>query len=238
MPSFAFTSWPCSRCKSEFASLLFLLFFSPFLFFFFLSFSFLFLLQSLSSSSSSLLPRAWPRIERVYIYTYPSVSPRGTFRTRHTVGSVNLPMARQSSSAASSLREWCTDYMAEARRLNASNRPFLCDTNSIRGGADRVSVVKKKKRNTMGEGREVYTFMPSYRLNDVSIGRTGCINQGRWLGLMVNGWFGTIRLIGLWVFGYFGWGNVISCEVGIRLVVVMGWNGMLCAGVERKIVIV
>lgn len=36
--------------------------------------------------------------------------------------------------------------MATARRLNASNRPFLRDTNSIRGGADRVSVVKKKKK--------------------------------------------------------------------------------------------
>ena len=136
--------------------------------FFFLSFLLLFISPPISLLllllSFSLLPRAWPRIERVYIYTYPSVSPRGTFRTRHTVGSVNLPMARQSSSsAASSLREWCTDYMAEARRLNASNRPFLRDTNSIRGGADRVSVVKKKNETQRGRGGR---FTPSCRHTD------------------------------------------------------------------------
>lgn len=189
-----------------------------FFLFFFLSFSFLFLLQSLSSSSLSLSTHS--RHKRghessVCIYTYPSCLRVARFE-RDTLGSVNLPMARQSSSSASSLREWCTDYMATARRLNASNRPFLRDTNSIRGGADRVSVVK----NEIQRG-EVYT-LPSYRLNDVSIGCTGCINQGRWLELMVNGWFGTIRLIGLWVFGYFGWGKVISYEVGIRLVDLMG----------------
>ena len=47
MPSFAFTSWPCSRCKSEFASLLFLLFFFSFPFFF-LSFLLLFISPPIS----------------------------------------------------------------------------------------------------------------------------------------------------------------------------------------------
>ena len=73
MPSFAFTSWPCSRCKSEFASLLFLLFFSPFLFFFFLSFSFLFLLQSLSSSSSSLFLATSVATNRACVYIHISI---------------------------------------------------------------------------------------------------------------------------------------------------------------------
>lgn len=213
MPSFAFTSWSCSRCKSEFASLLFLFFFL--FFFFFLSPFYFSSNLSPPPPLSQLTLATSVATNRPCVYTYPSCLRVARFE-RDTLGSVNLPMARQSSSSASSLREWCTDYMATARRLNASNRPFLRDTNSIRGGADRVSVVKNEIQR-----REVYT-LPSYRLNDVSIGCTGCINQERWLGLMVNGWFGTIRLIGLWVFGYFGWGKVISYEVGIMLVAFMG----------------
>lgn len=59
-------------------------------FFFFLFFSFFLLFISppislllLSLSLNSLSPQAWPRIERVYIHIS-IVSPRGTFRTRHT----------------------------------------------------------------------------------------------------------------------------------------------------------
>lgn len=156
MPSFAFTSWPCSRCKSEFASLLFLFF--SFFFLLSLSLSPFYFSSDLSlplSLSLSLPTRSChERGHEPSVCIHTSIVCLRVARfERDTLGSVNLPMARQSSSSASSLREWCTDYMATARRLNASNRPFLRDTNSIRGGADRVSVVKKKKN-------EIQRFTP------------------------------------------------------------------------------
>lgn len=73
---FAFTSWPCSRCKSEFESL-----FSPLPF-----------ISSFSLSFSLFLSRQERGHERTVCILYPACLCVARFE-RDTPGSVNLPMA-------------------------------------------------------------------------------------------------------------------------------------------------
>lgn len=91
---FAFTSWPCSRCKSEFESL-----FSPLLLF----------LLSLSLSLSSFLDKSVATNEPC-VYCIQRVSAWHVSNATHRDQWTCPWPAGQSSSSASSLREWYTNH--------------------------------------------------------------------------------------------------------------------------------